>query len=518
MARTPPSGRLALRALGRALIGFALLVASGCTSTPSSPPGDNALHPSEAWFAAYDAALRQGVFNAGSFYTDDAVVDLRSVGRPVVAGREDLLEALGAAFEPYRNETPREGSDIYASRTGAVEVAPVREPSADPNRLVALNDYGPDGLTSQTFAISELAWRAGRPADPRMLGLQVLTRDYTLAWASGSPEAVAGLYTPSATLADDLAGIQAGSRDQITALAGTTPARGGLPNAIIDGLPDLSGPAVFLVASTDFANKDPIRVVTMLVTSDDGQGCPGHIAVRLDLDDHGLVERETRYHRVDTPDRCLPHPATVSSDTDTAWWEEIAIPDPVAKVRTSVLTIADRDVAMFNSTPDLDRLTTWAVGRFTSAHLTAPQLTEVAWYDPRVDFCHDTGGLAAGTAVSLCFNPWVGCKDTACTSGNPRAMETTLHELAHVWMADLTKGTQQRFTEQAGLARWADTTDDWRERGVELAAATIAGALMDEHRTVRGDLAARSCDELAALFTTLTGQPAPTTKDCPTTG
>ena len=101
---------------------------------------------------------------------------------------------------------------------------------------------------------------------------------------------------------------------------------------------------------------------------------------------------------------------------------------------------------MFNSTPDLDRLTTWAVGRFTSAHLTAPQLTEVAWYDPRVDFCQGTGGLAAGTAVSLCFNPWVGCKDTDCTSGNPLAMETTLHELAHVWMADLTKGTQQRFT------------------------------------------------------------------------
>ena len=165
----------------------------------------------------------------------------------------------------------------------------MREPSADPNRLVALNDYGPDGLTSQTFAISELAC-AGRPADPRMLGLQVLTRDYTLAWASGSPEAVAGLYTPSATLADDLAGIQAGSRDQITALAGTTPAEVACPTPNRRA-PDLSGPAVFLVASTDFANKDPIRVVTMLVTSDDGQGCPGHIAVRLDLDDHGLVER-----------------------------------------------------------------------------------------------------------------------------------------------------------------------------------------------------------------------------------
>ena len=105
MARTPPSGRLALRALAgpdrvRPARGL------GLHKHPRSPPGDNALHPSEAWFAAYDAALRQGVFNAGSFYTDDAVVDLRSVGRPVVAGREDLLEALGARSSPTATRPP----------------------------------------------------------------------------------------------------------------------------------------------------------------------------------------------------------------------------------------------------------------------------------------------------------------------------------------------------------------------------------------------------------------------------
>ena len=316
-------------------------------------------------------------------------------------------------------------------------------------------------------------------------GLQVLARDYARAWTAGTAEAVAGLYTATATLTDDLAGIRAQSRDQVTALAATEPARGGLPNTTIDMLPELSGPAVFLVASTDWANKDPIRVVTMLVTTGDGQGCPGHIAVRLDLDDHGLIERETRYHRTDTLDRCLPRPAPGSSDSDAAWWQSITVPSPVAKVQTGVLRIADSDVAMFNSTPDLDRLTTWAAGRFTSAHLTAPQPTEVAFYDPRVDFCQGTGGLAAGSAVSLCFNPWVGCTDTSCTSGNPLAKATALHELGHVWMANLTKATQHRFTEQAGLARWADTTDPWSERGVELAAATIAWALMDEQRTQR---------------------------------
>ena len=489
--------------------------ASGCTSG-ADPAGGGAARTPEAWFAAYDAALRQGVFNTGSFYSEDAVVDLRSLGVPEVTGRQDVLLAIGAAFKPSRDESATGGPDIFVSRTGAVEVAPIREPSTDANRLLALNEYRPDGLESQTFAVSELAWRAGRPDDPRMLGVQVLARDYTRAWTSGTAEAAAGLYTPAATLSDDLAGIRARSRDEITALAGNEPDRGGLPHTSIDMLPGLSGPAVFIIPATDGDTPDPIKAVTMLVTSGDGQGCPGHLAVRLDLDDDGRIERETRYHRADTLDRCLPRTAPGSSDPDPVWWESITVPSPVAKVQTGVLKVADNDVAMFNSTPDLDRLITWAAGRFTHAHLTAPPLTEVAFYDPRVDFCQDARGLAAHGAVSLCFTPRAGCTDTACTSGDSLAKATALHELGHVWMADLPKDTQLRFTEKAGLARWAATNDPWGERGVELAAETIAWALTDEPYTLDPHLKTRPCDNLAALFTTLTGEPAQQNPACAT--
>ena len=88
---------------------------------------------------------------------------------PLTNTREDALKAIGRAFIPFRDRTQEPG-DLYVSGTGAVEAAPIREPSVDANRLVAIDEFDANGLAAQTFAMSELAWRDGSSDDPRILG------------------------------------------------------------------------------------------------------------------------------------------------------------------------------------------------------------------------------------------------------------------------------------------------------------------------------------------------------------
>ena len=161
------------------------------------------------------------------------------------------------------------------SGTGAVEAAPIREPSVDANRLVAIDEFDANGLAAQSFAMSELAWRDGSSDDPRILGVHLLARDWANAWSSGSADAVGRLYAPAAVLTDDLVGVRAESGAEVSSLAATSGGSGGLPRATIDLLPGLSGPAVFVVASTGFAYTEPMQSMVMLVTADEGEGCPG---------------------------------------------------------------------------------------------------------------------------------------------------------------------------------------------------------------------------------------------------
>ena len=104
--------------------------------------------------------MRQGVFNIGSFYAKDAHVDLTSLGMPLTNTREDALKAIGRAFIPFPDRTQEPG-DLYVSGTGAVEAAPIKEPSVDANRLVAIDEFD--------------ATRAGRP-DLRHVGVGVARR------------------------------------------------------------------------------------------------------------------------------------------------------------------------------------------------------------------------------------------------------------------------------------------------------------------------------------------------------
>lgn len=169
-----------------------------------------------------------------------------------------------------------------------------------------------------------------------------------------------------------------------------------------------------------------MRSMAMLVTADDGNGCPGHLAVVLELDEQGRITHEQRYHRVDTLSRCIGAAPGGAGDTGPRWWDAITIPPAVAKIPTGSLTLNGRDVAMFNSTPGLDGLITWANDRFTAAGLTPPTVTEVSFYGENLDVCQGTDGriygLATGTTLSLCFVEKTACTDPAtCTQWTAQA-------------------------------------------------------------------------------------------------
>jgi hypothetical protein len=509
------------RALGRALVALVGVLCTACSSPAGLASSPDGLRAAEQWFAAYHEALRQGAFNLGPFYTNDASIDLTTLEGPQVTGRESVLQAIGGAFVPFRNRTPEPG-DLYLSRMGAVEAAPIKGPTEDPNRLLAIDAFDAQGMTSQVFALSVLAWRERLQGDPRMLAVQTVAQDWATAWSRASATALADLYAPTVTLTDDLMGVRTQSRDEVTALT-TQPAQsGGLDQVTIDTLPEFGGPAVFVVTSPGLHRSDPMRRMAMLVASD-GDRCPGHLAVVLDLDEQGRITHEERYHRVDTLSRCIGAGPRDTGDPGPRWWDSVTIPPAVAKLQTGSLSLDGMDVAMFNSTPGLDGLITWAVDRFTTVGLTPPIVTEVSFYDARLDVCKGIHGLATGTTLSLCFVDVTACTDPAtCTQWTRQAKATTLHELGHVWIwrgiddRTIDDAVTRRFTEQADLPTWADTDYDWQQRGMELAAATISWALTDDP-FVHPKFADR-CTELGGLFTILTGKPAPSTAQCPAQG
>ena len=514
------SGHRVTRSLGRGLVTLALVLSTGCTSPPGlGPPGGPSR--AEEWFAAYHDALRQGAFNVGPFYADDARIDLTTIEGPQVTGRESVLQTIGGAFVPFRNQTPEPGA-LYLSRMGAVEAAPIKGPAEDPNRLLAIDTFGAQGMTSQVFALSVLAWRERQQGDPRMLAVQTVAQDWATAWSSASATAVADLYAPTATLTDDLMGVRTQSHDEITALTGMPAESGGLDQVTLDPLPDASGPPIFVVTPPGERHSDPMRSMAMLVTADAGDRCPGHLAVVLELDEQGRITHEQRYHEVDTLTRCI-EAGPGDAEAGPRWWDAVTIPPAVAKIQTGSLSLNGRYVDMFNSTPGLDGLITWAADRFTAADLTPPTVTEVSFYGEHLDVCKGIHGLATGTTLALCFVDKTACTDPAtCTQWTAQAKSTALHELGHMWVwagldaHNIDDDTTRRFTKQAGLPTWADTDHEWKDRGMELAASTISWALTDDP-FVHPYFADR-CTEMGSLFTTLTGRPAPTTAQCPDQG
>jgi hypothetical protein len=497
-----------------ALLAALLLVSSatGCTTGPSeeaSPPS-----PPQAWFVAYGDAIRQGLFNAGRFYAEDATLDPAALGMQRVQGRTEVLEAIGSRFTVLsREHDPAAGRHLYLSTRGVLLEDPALRSEFDwPHEVLTINRMGATGIQTQTFAVSELGWRAARPDDARILAAHVLAQDWAAAWADPDPARVAALYADGARIADDLAGVRLDVTDGTAGPSARELTPAALPGFTIDQLADLGGPAVYVVGGRGRRARDPFTSIVVMGRSDTGQGCPGRLAAVLRLDPDGrLVRAEERYHHVADLLRCSAGRLRIG------WWDRVSVPSAVAMEPTGTLNLAEHEVALFNAEPGLDGLITWAHGRFAEAGLAPPVLTRVAFFEPSMDLCEGIGGLAAGSEISLCFRQDGACVDESCTRWRRQARWYALHELGHLWMhADLTPEVTRAFTEQAGLPTWSDADQPWDQRGVELAASVLAWGLLGEPSTVDDGFGVTSCEELAALYTTLTGQPVPDGPDCPT--
>jgi hypothetical protein len=262
-------------------------------------------------------------------------------------------------------------------------------------------------------------------------------------------------------------------------------------------LPDLGGPAVFATGDAD--PGDPLDTVVLLLATDGG--CPSHLAVMLHLDADGLITEEIRHHAAADLVGCqVPQPPP------GGWWEEVAIPPSVSVGHSGTLTVADRSLEVRNSSPALDRLIGWGLGRFPEVGLVAPRVDGVTFVDRKAPACAGINGLAAGDDVSLCFGTSDACTDDGCAGWRPWARKALLHELSHLWLAqNVTLETQSTFLRASGLPAWESPDLLWGQRGVELAAEAMSGALMDEAVAPNVELARNyACDQWAQMYTILT--------------
>ncbi len=497
---------------------FAVLVAvvlllAGCGDPPRTEgpddPGSMA-STAQRWFAARDETQRQGVENLVSFYDPEVVVDYRAVGHPagVGVGRLAALELLDAGWARTHHQRSQMGP-VFVSADGALTLERVRwAKSGDELDAVVVYSMGPQGITSETAASSLIAWRGVRPADRRTTHAAEVVEDYLSAWSSGSGDAVPDLYSGGAQVSDALAATTATGWASISALVDSSASVALMGSMHTVVLPDYGGPGAF-VSGAMLPKDIPLDLVAVILEPDSPGSCPGHLAVVLSLDPEGTILREDRYHRVDDLFRCTP------SGLPGAWWDGLEIPDPVPNIRTATLNLGGNAIEVYNGTDQLEDLLAWGFARYDAAALSAPRLSRVTSHNADSDTCSGIRGLTLNDAVVLCFQGtklW--CPDGG-TAWVPLARETVLHELAHVWMAEhVDQAIIAEFLRVSGQATWADRDEPWKDRGVELAAETIAWALMDEPAPTSASLGQRTCDQRAALFQTLTGTSPPPGTPC----
>jgi hypothetical protein len=327
---------------------------------------------------------------------------------------------------------------------------------------------------------------------------EALADAYLRAWGDGDGAAVAGLYASGAVVRDTVAGLRLDGADAIGQAAAASPGEGGLPGAVLRTIRDEGGPALYINGPS--ARSEPRDRMVLLLTVDDGKGCPGEVAVVLELGG-GTITAEERYHRVDALRRCLEADALPAG-----WWDEVSVPDPRAITRSGTLSAQAQEVAIWNGSDGLEEWVGWGLQRFADAALVPPIPTSVTFVpngdDPwgRYGFAH---GSKAGD-VALPFTSDAACADADCSDGPAWAKAATLHEFAHLWLVrSLSDAAKAEFLQRRGLT-WSDPDLPWAQQGSEVAAETVAWGLMNEPSRVDLRLGAPSCRQLADDFSLLT--------------
>ena len=367
---------------------------------------------------------------------------------------------------------------------------------------------GPSGAVSETIAASLVSWRMHDPAgDARTATVQALAQSYVQAWSMEDVESVRALYQHDAVVTDALAGVTARGAAQLADLADAPGTAGGLGEAVVDPLPDYRGPAIFAAGRP--LDDVAFGTIALLMTVGPAGSCPHRVAAVLQLGPDGLIRAEERFHRIDDLQRC-------QGALPPGWWDSAVVPDPVLVERTGGLTVDGLEIEVYNGTPGLEGLITWSFAQYRAHGLGTPMVRRVTFHDKQIGKCEGLAGLILGDVVTVCFGSAAACLDQGCTVWQTWAKKAVLHELAHAWMDEhLTAEVIARFLAVTGKPTWASSTHEWGDRGVELAAETLAWAMTDQPSRVNPKLGPHTCDELTQYYQILTGRtPEPTPPSC----
>lgn len=504
-----------------AVAGACTMVAAvgGCGSGPDAVASPEWAAAAEAYVSAWRAAGAVGFTNAAPFWAADAHVDMLELHGFEGTGRPEILQndrdsvqvpprfADGHAWDPTDADSTEPAGPIYLSRERLVQVTYVPERERFSTDVSTVTSRG---LVTTVGAVSISSAHAYGSVDPA--DLDILVDRYVEAWASGDPARVGDLYAEGAVLRDSIIGITATDTPAIATLAAATASQGGLPGAALGEYPGEGGRA-FFIKGHFLCGNGLIDQLVLLLDVGPKSGCPGPMAVVLDLDERGRITVEERYHRIDALRRCLP-----ADGRPTGWWDQARIPLTPGIRITGWASAPSHDIAIWNGDPRIDLIVDWARQRFAQAALPPPQPTSVTFMPPVDGDRWQAWGFLSGSDapdLGLPFTADEACPDRPCRWSRQVRAEV-LHEFAHLWLAptsysgrasyDLPWNSPARFRVflAAHDLAWHEPDRPWAEQGAERAAETIAWGLMDQPYTVDARLGRLTCEQLATDFQTLT--------------
>lgn len=448
----------------------------------------------ENWHAAMvEHHLAVGAHTFDHVLSPDATWDSGPVklGEPVRAGttlRESVQhfqgpESLAIGREVFTNASgfvvpfAWDARSTYVGEPG--RIAPLIHGVM---RLEPIDSTGADAVV---MASSIGDWRMTHPADwPHAETAEAIASDWLAVW-SGEHEESIEVYRPDARLTDSIAAHEVTGVDAIARLAADT-ARDWTIATL--GVREVRGIHPLTRGLTRAGSLEEVVLVVEAPAGGGGNarslihGCGARMLVWLTLHDD-LVVDEDRYWPTGTPSRCLP-----GTSQPTGWWTDLptpTVPEPGVEdleTPTEPVVVAGSTIATYNSTPNLNRLLEWGVGRYDAAGLELPPIVR-ATFTQYSAFCDDIRAKCRldpdGAALTFCWDERTACADSMCEEFLPGIEAVVLHELAHVWLAELDATTKQAFTGHVELDTWDDPAVGWGRRAHEHAADTMAWALMD---------------------------------------
>jgi hypothetical protein len=486
---------VSVRVSAHRTLGAALAVGLACVSCARADTGSDAdetpwANEAVELFDEVARHLTDADRNATArTFSGRGVLDLRAWGGEVYAGRLQIAEALGTILyvdarasldDPTWLEVRSEQLFVGA-RDAVVRFDAMYLAGQVP--WVQLYSVGNDGVASSRVYTEDLGHVA--PMDQWTYPPDHPFYDrYVEVWTSGDPDRLDEVYAHSAVVRDALGGE---SRVGVDALA----------DEMRSDVDIEHGPWPELFRFDVGDRHEQIAVFQL------GGSCPA-LEARRWVFDEGLIVDETRYVHVPSVRRC-------EGAAGDGWWTgfEMPVGEDFA-VRT--LEIGGRSVDVVNADGRQTELIRWLFGRYAAGALAQPDVAAV-WFPPSVDCALSEGiakpadaRFALGHTVTLCFNSNELSSGWPELTWSPHVAHQGLHEFAHVWMYDhLDDGDQVEFLERVGLDSWRDANVFWPERGVEVAAETMAWGLAQPGQAEYLIEPLPGCAELTARYVMLTG-------------